>query len=64
MHTDTEKAIDLIDAGFFSSDTFHNSEDLEFIESYIWRWLKEIVEIKKSFIDDNKDSGAERNNGV
>jgi len=42
-----KEACEQIDAGLFSSDSFHNSKAIEDIDYYIQRWLKEVKNIKQ-----------------
>ena len=35
IHKDVEEALDLIDASFFSGDTFHDTESLKTINHYL-----------------------------
>ena len=42
-----EEALDLIDACFFSGDTFQNADAIETAEHYIGRWTREIARIKE-----------------
>lgn len=46
MHQDIERAIQEIDAAFFSSDTFCDIDDLEVIDNFVLRWRNEIESIK------------------
>ena len=46
MYCDTEQACELIDACFFSGDSFHDYESLEEINNYVQRWSRIIKEIK------------------
>jgi hypothetical protein len=48
MHPDTVNACELIDASFFSSDTFHDRASLEFVEAYLGRWTREAKRIRES----------------
>lgn len=43
-----ENAFDNIDAGLFSSDTFHNEESLIYFEGFIARWQREIKNIREN----------------
>lgn len=47
-----KEACESIDAGFFSSDAFHNKIAIEEISFYIGRWLREIEHIKKILAED------------
>lgn len=40
-----------IDAAFFSSDIFHNTNSLEEIEEYLDHWTREVKSIKETLTD-------------
>jgi hypothetical protein len=42
-----EHALDQLDAGFFSGDTFHGEGALARVEWYLGRWQREIVNIRE-----------------
>jgi hypothetical protein len=44
-----QEAFESIDAGFFSSDAFHNEEALKAAEEYIKRWTSVIEDIRADF---------------
>jgi len=46
-------AIDEIDAGLFSGDTFDDEESLADFEWYIARWTREL-KLKREFIENEK----------
>lgn len=47
MHPLVAKALEEIDASFFSGDQFHNQVDLDKVEFYVARWQREIANIKE-----------------
>lgn len=47
IHPSTEEAIQIIDAALYSGDSFHNKENLEYLETYFLRWSREAERIKK-----------------
>ena len=51
-----EKALDLIDACFFSGDTFQNAAALETADYYIGRWTREIARIKEDLAAEGADN--------
>jgi len=44
-------ACETIDASFFSSDTFHDKQNLGEIRRYLGRWLRESESISKRYIE-------------
>ena len=51
FHPDLEEGIDLIDASFFSGDSFRSKDNLAEIEKYLGRWNREVVRIKEDHMD-------------
>lgn len=47
LHPNVEKAIDEIDASFFSGDQFHDENNFKVIEKFLHRWGKELEAIRK-----------------
>ncbi len=46
--THVDDAVDNLDAVFFGGDSLHNPEAINFVETYISRWQKQIEVIKKA----------------
>lgn len=47
-------ACENIDAGLFSSDTFHNKDDLCELKKYLRRWDHEVKNIEEMLKEDNE----------
>ncbi|CAB4130437.1 hypothetical protein UFOVP119_61 [uncultured Caudovirales phage] len=51
-----EGQLDMIDAAFFSGDTFHSEPALRRFEWYVARWQREAVNIRAMINDARPDS--------
>jgi hypothetical protein len=49
-----EDACEEIDAGFFSSDVFHNKESINELICYLGRWNREAGRIKLMLMEEEK----------
>lgn len=47
IHPDTFRALEEIDASFFSGDSFHSAEALAFVQAYLDRWSREAESIRR-----------------
>ena len=59
IHPGTFRAIDEIDASFFSGDAFHSPESLAFVEAYLARWNRQVESIRGMLAEtaDEEDDG-------
>lgn len=50
------EALEILDAGLFTGDTFHSEAALKELDAYLVRWQKQIYTIRQELVEDNNQN--------